>query len=57
MGAPIPIIRVILLATFGGLPQVVMDGIVKHTEVVPDAMQGSSQLVVTGKGHFPPSWI
>ena len=26
-----------------------MDGIVKHTEVVPDAMQGSSQLVITGE--------
>lgn len=48
-GSPVPIIRVILLATFGGLPQVVMDGVVKHTEVVPDAMQGSSKLVVTGE--------
>jgi hypothetical protein len=48
-GAPLPFIRTILLATFGGLPQVVMDGIVKHTEVVPDAMQGSSKLVVTGE--------
>jgi hypothetical protein len=48
-GSPVPIIRVILLATFGGLPQVVMDGVVKHTEVVPDAMQGSSKLVVMGE--------
>lgn len=48
-GAPVPIIRVILVATFGGLPQVVMDGVVKHTEVVPDAMQGSSTLAVTGE--------
>jgi len=48
-GAPVPIIRVILMATFGGLPQVVMDGVVKHTEVVPDAMQGSSKLTVTGE--------
>ncbi len=48
-GAPVPIIRVILVATFGGLPQVVMDGVVKHTEVVPDAMQGSSTLTVTGE--------
>jgi hypothetical protein len=47
-GAPLPFIRTILLATFGGLPQVVMDGIVKHTEVVPDAMQGSSTVGVTG---------
>ena len=49
MGAPVPIIRLILVATFGGLPQVIMDGIVKHTEVVPDAMQGSSKLVITGE--------
>jgi hypothetical protein len=48
-GSPVPIIRVILVATFGGLPQVVMDGVIKHTEVVPDAMQGSSKLVVTGE--------
>ena len=49
MGAPIPIIRVILEGAFGGLPQVIMDGIVKHTEVAPDAMQGSSKLVITGE--------
>ncbi len=48
-GAPIPLIRVVLVATFGGLPQVIMDGMVKHTEVVPDAMQGSSKLVITGE--------
>jgi hypothetical protein len=48
-GSPVPLIRVILVATFGGLPQVIMDGIVKHTEVVPDAMQGSSTLNITGE--------
>jgi hypothetical protein len=48
MGAPVPLIRVILVVSFGGLPQVIMDGMVKHTEVVPDAMQGSSKLVITG---------
>ena len=48
-GSPVPIIRVILVTTFGGLPQVVMDGVVKHTEVVPDAMTGSSKLLVTGE--------
>jgi len=47
-GSPIPIFRVILVVTFGGLPQVVMDGIVEHHEVVPDAAQGSSKLVVSG---------
>jgi hypothetical protein len=47
-GAPIPVLRVILVVTFGGLPQVLMDGIIEHHEVVPDAAQGSSKLVVTG---------
>jgi hypothetical protein len=48
-GSPIPLLRVILVVTFGGLPQVIMDGIILHHEVVPDAMQGSSKLVVTGE--------
>jgi hypothetical protein len=48
-GSPIPMLRVILVITFGGLPQVIMDGIILHHEVVPDAMQGSSKLVVTGE--------
>ena len=49
MGAPIPLIRVILVAAFGGLPQVIMDGVVEHTRSCPTRMQGSSQLVVTGE--------
>jgi hypothetical protein len=49
MGAPIPLIRVIMVVAFGGVPQVIMDGMVKHHEVVPDAMLGSSQLVITGE--------
>jgi len=49
MGVPVPLIRVILVVSFGGPPQVVMDGVVKHTEVVPDAMRGSSRLVITGE--------
>ena len=48
-GAPLPIIRVVLLATFPGIPQVLMDGVVLHTEVQPDAMSGSSKLIVTGQ--------
>jgi len=47
--SPIPLLRVVLMANFGGLPQIVIDGIVMHHEVVPDAMQGSSRLVVTGE--------
>jgi hypothetical protein len=48
-GAPMPIIRVVLLVTFPGIPQVLVDGVVLHTEVQPDAMSGSSKLVVTGQ--------
>jgi hypothetical protein len=48
-GAPLPIIRVVLLVTFPGIPQVLIDGVVLHTEVQPDAMSGSSKLVVTGQ--------
>src|ERR1019366_9379584 len=48
-GAPIPILRVVLLVTFPGIPQVLIDGVVLHTEVVPDAMTGSSKLVVSGQ--------
>ncbi len=47
--SPLPILRVVLLVTFPGIPQVLVDGIVLHTEVQPDAMSGSSKLVVTGK--------
>ena len=47
-GAPLPIIRVVLLVSFPGIPQVLIDGVVQHTEVQPDAMSGSSKLVVTG---------
>jgi len=47
--SPLPVLRVVLLVTFPGIPQVLIDGVVLHTEVQPDAMTGSSKLVVTGK--------
>jgi hypothetical protein len=47
-GSSIPALRVILVVTFGGLPQVVVDGVIEHYEVVPEATRGSSKLVVTG---------
>jgi hypothetical protein len=47
--SPIPFVRVVLTATIACMPQVICDGIVMHHEVQPDAMQGSSKLVVTGK--------
>jgi len=48
-GAPLPIVRVIVVVTLGGLPQVLVDGIVKHHEIVPDAMRGTATLAVTGE--------
>jgi len=48
-GAPLPVFRVILVTTFGGLPEVLIDGIVQHTEVSPAGMSGSSTLTVTGQ--------
>lgn len=46
--SPVPLLRVILTVNFGGLPQVIVDGMIEHHEVQPDAMHGSSKLVVTG---------
>ncbi len=48
-GSPLPLLRCILAVTFGGLPEVVIDGIVRHVEVLPAAMQGSSSIAVTGQ--------
>jgi hypothetical protein len=47
-GSPIPVLRVVLVVTFGGLPQVLMDGVIEHHEVVPGAAGGAPKLVVTG---------
>lgn len=48
-GSPLPLLRCILVVTFGGLPEVVIDGIVQHVEVLPAATQGSSSIAVTGQ--------
>lgn len=48
-GAPIPMLRVILLATTGVIPRVLMDGVITHHEFSPDAMKGSSTLTITGE--------
>jgi hypothetical protein len=48
-GAPIPMLRVILMATTGVIPQVLMDGVITHHEITPDAMKGASTLTITGE--------
>jgi hypothetical protein len=41
--------RVVMMVTISGLPQVLIDGIVQHHEITPDAMTGSAKLTVMGK--------
>jgi hypothetical protein len=48
-GAPIPMLRVILMATTGALPQVLIDGVITHHEIMPDVMRGSTTLTLTGE--------
>ncbi|HEV2690413.1 MAG TPA: hypothetical protein VGV35_17775 [Bryobacteraceae bacterium] len=48
-GAPIPMFRVILMATAGVIPQVLMDGVITHHEITPDVMHGSTTLTITGE--------
>jgi hypothetical protein len=47
--APISMMRVILMATVGALPQVLMDGVITHHQVSPHGMGGSSKLTITGE--------
>jgi len=46
--SPVPFLRVVVMVAAGGLPQVLMDGVMQHHEVVPDAMTGSAALNITG---------
>jgi len=48
-GSPIPMLRVVLMATSGAIPQVLIDGVITHHEVTPDVMRGSSTITVTGE--------
>jgi hypothetical protein len=48
-GAVDPLTRVIITATFGVLPQVLIDGIITDHQVIPSNEPGRSQLWVTGE--------
>lgn len=47
-GAQIPIMRVIIVATINGTPNVLMDGVVTNQQVAPGSTAGSSTLTVSG---------
>ena len=48
-GSPIPIVRVVIVATVNGTPQVLADGMVTQTHVVPGSDAGHSTLQVIGE--------
>lgn len=48
-GSSIPLIRVIIIATINGTPEVLMDGVMTNHEVTPGPDQGHSTLTVTGE--------
>jgi hypothetical protein len=48
-GACIPIVRVIIVVTFNGMPYVLMDGVMLNHEIQPGNTPGQSTLVVKGK--------
>jgi len=47
-GSVLPIVRVIIIATFRGTPHVLIDGVVTHQSVAPGTAPGNSVLTVSG---------
>jgi hypothetical protein len=43
-----PLLRVVIVATFNGLPSVLADGVMTRTDFAPGAVPGESRLTVTG---------
>lgn len=48
-GSPISILRVIVVVTVSGTPNVLVDGVVTHHQVTPGQAAGTSTLTVTGE--------
>jgi hypothetical protein len=48
-GAQLLFMRVILIATVNGVPNVIMDGVITHHQILPGARGSSSTLAITGK--------
>ncbi len=48
-GAPIPLVRVIIAVTIGGITEVLMDGVMTHHQVDPGGGSGKATLTVTGE--------
>ena len=48
-GAMIPVVRVIIVVTVNGTPEVLMDGVMTHHEIAHTSQAGTSTLTVKGK--------
>jgi len=48
-GAAIPFVRVVIMVTMNGTPEVLMDGLMTHHQVQPGSANGESTLTVQGK--------
>ena len=48
-GSAIPLVRVLIVVTVNGAPEVLMDGVMTHHEVAPGTAPGQSTLTVTGE--------
>jgi hypothetical protein len=44
-----PLVRVIIVATVNGIPDVLMDGVITRQEITPSSVPGQSTLTVTGE--------
>lgn len=48
-GSSIPVMRVVIMVSIGGISEVIMDGVMNHHEIRPGSDGGKSTLVVKGK--------
>lgn len=48
-GSPIPLVRVVVIATINGTPQVLVDGVMTNHEIGPGSDAASATLTVTGE--------
>ena len=48
-GGQTPLLRVIIVATINGMPQVLMDGVMTNQQVTPGGQPGQSTLTITGE--------
>ncbi|MEE9423401.1 MAG: hypothetical protein V3V18_00300 [Methylococcales bacterium] len=48
-GSMIPMVRVMIIVTFNGMPEVIMDGVMTNHEIAPGSSPSTSTLTVTGE--------